>query len=280
MSESKLKLYSLGIVIENKQEGSDVIKVSPIEELNIQTPGLIKDFNKEYEGNKKELGPTNFKTEHEAKNYLLAKWLPFGHSNRNTAPDVVANETVILFKYANVDEYFWTTLFREPELRRQETVEYAFSNIPSGIKAFNKNTSYWLEVSTRHKYIHLHTSKNDGEKVTYDIIIDTKGGSITIKDDRKNSITLNSVGDTITINTGNEVTINAKNVVNVKSPTINLDGNVNISGRVRVKGGSSRGSSMNISGNIDINGNINTNGNINATGSIIDAGGNTNHHSH
>lgn len=53
-----------------------------------------------------------------ARNYLKAKWLPLGHSNRlKAAPDLVKNETILLFKFGDVDEYYWTTIFREVELR-------------------------------------------------------------------------------------------------------------------------------------------------------------------
>ena len=40
---SELKLYSLGIVIEDKPVGSDFVMVSPVEVLNIQQSGLIKE---------------------------------------------------------------------------------------------------------------------------------------------------------------------------------------------------------------------------------------------
>jgi len=271
MSESNLKLHSLGIVVETKPEGTDFILVTPIEELNIQTPGNIKEYKKEYEGSKKELESTNFKTEHEAKNYLRAKWLPFGHSNRNSAPDVVANETVVLFKFADVDEYYWTTIFREPELRRQETVQYAFSNLPKGIAAFDKDTSYWIEVSTKHKYVHLHTSNNDKEHTTYDIKIDTKKGNIEIKDGKKNNILFDSATNSLTVNTENALTINTKNIVNVNTKIANIvaSSEMNITSP-----------NINMTGNVNVSGNINGKGDIKAAGSIMDAGGNSNHHSH
>lgn len=283
MAESNLKLYSLGIVVETKPAGVDYILVSPIEELNIQSAGSIKDYKKDYKGNQKELESTNFKTEHEAKNYIRAKWLPFGHSNRISAPDVAANETVVLFKFGDVDEIYWTTLFREPELRRLEDVLYAYSNQPKGMVAFDKESSYWAQFSTRDKFVHLHTSMNDKEHTTYDIKIDTKTGTLEVKDGKKNSILLHSPTNTLTINTENAVNVNAKNEANVttkvanitadtsttiKSPTINMIGNVNIEGNTAMKG------SLSTQGKID------SKGDINSSGKVMDAGGNSNHHSH
>ncbi|NTW91808.1 MAG: hypothetical protein HGA35_07770, partial [Erysipelotrichaceae bacterium] len=132
---SELKLYSLGIVVENKPVGADIIMVSPIEVLNIQGAGSIKDASTKSEGTLKNADDKNFATEMKSSSYLKATWLPLGNSNRITSPDVVANETVILFKFGDVDEYYWTTIFREVELRRQETVLYGFSNLKSGMSA-------------------------------------------------------------------------------------------------------------------------------------------------
>lgn len=226
MSETNLKLYSLGIVVETKPVGTDYILVSPVEDLNIQTPGNIKDYKKDYDGNKKNLESVNFTTQHESKNYIKAKWLPFGHSNRITAPDVVINETVILFKFADVDEYYWTTIFREPILRRLETVQYAYSNLKDGITktTFDKESSYWVEYSTKDKYVHLHTAKSDGEPFIYDLKIDTKQGVITVKDDVGNYIQLDSSQDTATVNTNKDINLIAGVNINIKAgSTITLE---------------------------------------------------------
>lgn len=252
MQESKLRLYSLGIVVEDKPPETDIILVSPIEVLNIQQPGSIKEYQKTSKGTLKGVHNNDFKTEHKATNYLRAKWISFGQSNRITAPDVVANETVILFKYENVDEYYWTTIFREPELRRLETVHYAYSNLSSGKtqKAFDKKTSYWVDIDTRNKYIQLHTAMNDGEYTEYDITIDTKKGYLEIKDKKGNYIKLDSTKDVVTVNTLKTVNVVAGQSVTITTPTVFINGNVEVKG------------------------------NIHATGTIIDDSGNTNHHSH
>lgn len=287
--ESGLKLYSLGIVVETKPKGVDYILVTPIESLNIQAQGSIKEYKKDFKGNQKELESTNFKTEHEAKNYIRARWLPFGHSNRISAPDVNANETVILFKFGDVDEVYWTTIFREPELRRLEDVLFALSNLPKGMTAFDKESSYWMHWSTQDKFVHLHTSANDKEHTTYDIKLDTKTGVLDIKDGKGNEIQLHSPSNTLTVNTKNKVEVNAENetVVNTKvakvtattsttvtSPTIDLKGNVNIDGNLVTKGKTTA------KGGIDSGGSVTVKGDVNATGKVLDAGGNSNHHSH
>jgi hypothetical protein len=225
---SNLKPYSLGIVVETKPQGVDYILVTPVETMNIQPEGSIKDHSKEFKGNQKDLESTSFKTEHQSKNYIKAKWLPFGESNRTSAPDVAASETVMLYKFGDVDEYFWFDVMREPELRRLEDVLYTYSNQKSGRAPYDKNTSYWVRYNTREKYIQLHTSKNDGEPFTYDVMINTKTGNVSLKDDAGNSITLDSpsgsvsvkVNKDINLTAGNNINLNAASTINLAAPNI------------------------------------------------------------
>lgn len=196
--QSKLRLYSLGVVVESKPPGTDYILVSPVEELSLQESGLIKEQTHTFTGVKPNTQGSQFNTEHESKNYVRAKWVDISGGNRTTAPDVVSNETVLLLKYANVDEYFWCDFGREPLLRRLEDVLYSYSNLPTGVKAYDKKTSYWVHVSTRDKFVHLHTADNDGEFTTYDVRIDTKNGRLDIKDGVGNLIELDSAQGRIT----------------------------------------------------------------------------------
>lgn len=197
-SDKGFRINSFGIVVETKPRGTDYILASPVDELYNQDSGNIREQSKTFQGNKKQVSSVNFKTEHESKNYIRAKWYDISGGNRTTAPDVVANETVLLFKYGDVDEYFWCTLGREPELRRLEDVLYSFSNLPSGIGAYDKKSSYWVHVSTKDKFLHIHTSNNDGEFTTYDIKIDTKKGVLNINDGVGNYIEMASNIGTIT----------------------------------------------------------------------------------
>jgi len=214
---SGLKPYSLGIVVETKPRGTDYILVSPIEVLNIQDQGSIKDSKKEFEGTTKSLDSVSFDTKHESKSYIRAKWLPYGESNRSSAPDVKANETVILYKFADVDDYFWCDLMREPELRRLEDVLYSYSNKPSGTDAFDKDSSYFIRYNTYDKFIHLHTSNNDGEHCKYDIMIDAKNGSINIEDSKGNSLKFNSKEDSLVATFNKDITLNAATNINLNA---------------------------------------------------------------
>lgn len=251
--QSGFRFVSFGIVVETKPEGTDYVLVSPVEELYIQDSGIIRDKTKDFKGNTKALSSVNFQSEHESKNFVRAKWVDVSGGNRTTPPDLVVNETVLLMKYGNVDEYFWCDFGREPELRRLEDVLYSYSNLPSGIQAYDKNTSYWVHVSTKHKFIHIHSSMNDGEFTTWDIKVDTKKGIMTVQDAVGDSIEINSpagrittiarseiirkapkitdISDTHTITT-KTYTANAKSMTN-NTPIVTNTGNVNTKGSDR-----------------------------------------------
>ena len=205
--QSQFRMYSIGIVVETKPPESDYILVSPMEELGVQESGNIREVENGFAGSKPPVSSVNFKTEHTSKNYVRAKWNSIGQGNRTSAPDVVVNETVILYKYGDVDEYFWDESGREPSLRRLENILYSFSNIPDGIgiKEYDKTTSYNIEVSTRDKFIHIHTADNDGEACTFDIRIDTRSGIMTGKDSLGNWTEWDAVAGTYTQNFNTEI---------------------------------------------------------------------------
>lgn len=234
MRESNLKFFSLGIVVKDKKPGDDFIEVSPIEEFNIQESGLIDEKEKTSKSNLKDSNNKGFNTEVKSKNTVTAKWISLGVSNRTTAPDVYKSETVILFKYADVNEYFWTTIFREPNLRRLETVLYQYSNLKAGLESYKLDTSYWYLVDTRNKTIKLHTSNNDNELVTYDITIKTDKGYIEIIDGKKNLIILDSANDRLIIETNNETIVNTKNKVEVTTPRTIFNSDIFVNGNVYI----------------------------------------------
>ena len=250
--ESKLKPYSLGIVVEHKPRGSSTILVSPVETLNLQDDGKIREVLKNFKGTIPDSTNSSFKTEQTATNHIRAKWLPLGASNRTTPPDVRAGETVLIYKFANVEEYFWEDAMTEPELRRLEDVLYSYSNLSGGSAPHDLESSYWVRVNTKDKYIHLHTTSSDGEPFEYDIKIDTAVGSVKINDNVGNDFKLDSPSNTVEINTqhecnittatninlttGSTVKISAGSLAHVIAPNITLDGDTTVTKSLTVQG--------------------------------------------
>lgn len=211
LRESKLRLFSIGIVAKDKPRGTDVIDVTPIEQLP-HSNGLITQYKNKLSVNTANLKGVKTMAKAEGLSTMKATWLPFGCSNRISSPDVIENETVAIWRYADTDTYYWTTIFREPLIRRLETVMYAFGNLRDKLIPFTRDSSYWFEVSTHDKYIHLHTANSDGEPYIYDIKLDTAYGSLLIKDNIGNSILLDSPNSSVDISTNNGITGRTKHI--------------------------------------------------------------------
>lgn len=233
MNESLLKPFSIGIVIEDKQRGSDSVKVSPMEQLPLQKGDMTSD-KRQYQANLPDASGVKRVSQIEGSNYIIAKWFAQNSTNRLSAPDVYKGESVQLYRFADTDEYYWTAMFREPALRKLETMLIGCSNNPGG-GSFDRNSSYYAEMSTHDSHISLHTSQSNGEPYGYDVIIDAAQGVITIKDTVNNTITLDSRTNTIQFDAQAKVNINAPEV-NIKASTINVEGNVNIKGTLALDG--------------------------------------------
>lgn len=221
---SKLQFYSLGIVAANKSLKSEMIEVTPVEEFPL-LDGEITDNVESYKADFKDEKATPQKLDVKTTVSIKAKWLPINNSNRRSSPDVRRGEQVVLYRFADTDEYWWNTLKNDNKLRRLETVIYSFNNLRKENVADGPDTSYWLEVSTHKKLMHVHTSKNDGEPFAYDIQINAKEGNLVITDDAGNYIVLDSSESTIHLENrlGSFVDIN-KSVITINATDINING--------------------------------------------------------
>lgn len=225
---SGFRFYSYGIVTEDKKRGSDLIRVWPVEHLP-RANGELNTNAPKYKSDVADISGRTTPTQAVGEEVVVAKWVPLSNSNRMSAPDVVANETVMICTTADTNEFVWFTIYREPKLRRLETVLYAFGNLVGKLKEWTKKESYWFEVSTHDKYIHVHTSKSDGERYGYDVRIDARNGRIFLKDDVGNYILLDSVAGA--------VQMQASNFVRLQAPDIILDGKVSATGDIHSDGG-------------------------------------------
>lgn len=233
-----LTVYSLAIVLEDKPLLTDMIVCHPIEELPL-IDGFVPDWKLEYTVTLPDVNgiPKTSAVKLDAK--INAKWLAFGHSNRVTPPDVIKNETVLLFRYADNDEYWWTTIFHEPTIRRLERVRYEYGDLkpplttwtPEPIrprpwltgKGVVPDSCYWVEVSTVDKHVWLHTAVTDGEPFTYDIKINTKLGIVTFLDSNDNMIKLRSKEKRLIVKT---------DYVDFDVKEVNIRGDLNVLGQI------------------------------------------------
>lgn len=271
--ESNLKFYSLGIVLDNKPKNSDIILVTPIEQITIQNKEDILSNQENMKSEVKNIKNETIRTEIKVGNYIRARWLPLGVSNRITSPTVYKGETVILLKFSDLEEYYWMSIFREPKLRKKEIAHFAFSNIDPNNQdeSINKENSYWFEISTIDKHIILKTSDNDQEKAKYLIKIDTKNGILTIEDNKDNKIHLDSVNGKLYIKSREEFNIESKNI-NIKANKIKIQSeentidskNTNINNKTKVKELNATSQSK-FKSNVTMESNLRVSGNVRAS---------------
>lgn len=190
---SKLRVYSVGIVAENKKLDTRVVEVVPIED-SITLDGEFNSNIEKYFAEGVTDDNTPYKLELDTSISVKATWLPMQSSNRHTAPDVRRGERVVLYRFADNDEFWWSTLKDQLELRKLETVIYAFSGTKVEGAPVNSENYYFLEISTHKKIVNFSTSKADGETWRYNIQINTEPGQgfIKIEDDDGQFIILDS----------------------------------------------------------------------------------------
>jgi hypothetical protein len=195
MKISMLVPYSIGIVAANKPLTSKDIEVTPREDLTMQNGELTDNLNTANTKGKDADG-ASFETTVKSSATVTARWLPMG-SNRKTAPDVRRGEKVLIWKFADADKYYWSSLEYDPKLRKLETIILAISNTQKEEDDADGDNTYFIEFSTHNKRIHLHTSVSDGEPFGYDFLFDTKNGTVTLHDTIENMVHLDSAAKRI-----------------------------------------------------------------------------------
>lgn len=229
--QSKLVHYGIGIVVEDKPRKGDIIKVTNIEEFPY-TDGKLTENKDELKHELPDKKGIPRKSSATRDLVIEATWLGGYDSNRMTAPDVVKNETVDIYRYADTQEYYWRKRGREPGIRRLETVCYMYGNLQAPLKEWDKRSSYWHEVCTRDKHIITQTTNSDGEQFIYSMQINPKKNQIYHGDDIGNYYRLLSDQNLIeSVNADNTYHkldkkiyyINADEVVFIKTPQVVMD---------------------------------------------------------
>lgn len=211
---SGFKIYSYGIVADNKAISSKVINVTPIEVVSM-IDGPIASNPMDIESKGIDAAGVNYNSKITTDNVIEATWLPFG-SNRVTPPDVRRGEPVLIWQYQSTDKYYWSILGLADDLRRLETVVYAFNGNPNtASKEFNPDDYYFIEVSTHNKNVTFHTSKANGEPFTYAFQFNTAEGKVLLADDVGNFFELDSKALTMKteLNTGTKVHLDKLNLL-------------------------------------------------------------------
>jgi hypothetical protein len=277
MSESRamLEKYSIGVVAANKGLNTNVIEVLPAEHFPMVDGELTSNATK-YQAAGVDANGNSYADSLNTASTVSATWIP-------------------LYRYADADAFYWTTLTDDLSIRRLETVTHAYSGTADeSTTALDGSNSYFHEVSTHNGYMHLaHTSKANGEPYGYDIQVNAKSGYVTIQDDVGNAIRMDSANCMITLQnaqgsslvldkTNGTLTIPATWTVNAKTIIENCtDYTINASNSWTVKSNTGKMSFSNLTitaqtthdGNFALNGDMVTApGAQGSTGSMTMAG--------
>lgn len=222
MNKSKLSLYSLAIVVSDLNQSGWSIECVPTEVLTTASGTLKEDEDSEISEDIEDAKGEKVSVTFKKSSTITATWISFGNYNRATAPDVCRGEVVLLLRYAGEDKFFWMPLFSQFDLRKKETVMYAYSNKDGQVESEDelRTNLYYTQFDTINKLVKLHTATNDGESSGYDIEVNTGDGILSIADTNDNVLTWNSVDGTlqwsmtkdITITTDTNIELNFKGI--------------------------------------------------------------------
>lgn len=221
ITQTVLKTVAIGIVASDIKEDESYIDVFPIE---IQ-PGRDGELTSSEDFSNK---ITNMSGQVDIvmatkTDLIKAKWLPDGDTNRLEPPTVCKNEWVRLIRYSDHDQYYWTTIYNQLELRKLEKRTVVVSNKRSIDVAPEEllKHSYHSQMDTINKLVHLHTSDTDGEYTAYDIAIDTKEGQLEIIDGKGNRIFLDSQDDKLVVEINKIIETKTKDHTNNNDKLVN-----------------------------------------------------------
>lgn len=188
---SELVFYSIGIAAENKGLTSRELMVSPTE-LNPTADGEITFNPTERVFSGVDRNGEEYSVTATEDNALPAEWLPMG-SNRVTPPDIRRGEPIALYRLGDTARYYWRCMGLRDDLRRLETVIYAFNGTPdNNSQELNLDNCYFFEVSTHNRTITMGTSQKNNEAVKYAAQFDAGNGKFTVEDNLGNFMHLDS----------------------------------------------------------------------------------------
>ncbi len=185
---SQLKFYSRGIVTSEKARHKDQIMVIPIEFRFISATRVEHIETEERIVHKVGRGedvvvvnPTNS---------VPARWLKL-NSNRITAPDVMPDEEVLIWRMGDTDIFYWQDM-NIANVKRTEDVTWAFAADPNNKMKDDLSNAYHITMSTKDKHFTFQTSKANGEPFSYTFQVNTEDGQAQLSDDVGNAFYIDS----------------------------------------------------------------------------------------
>ena len=254
---SKIEYVGFGVVVEDKPEMVDLIKVYLKDVIQV----LDSDINNPLDVKGKLTVDNTKEVEFNGKidNTIEAKWIPlYSGNNRITAPDVRIGQTVLIYKTINSIKYYWTTMLKEIDLSTRENIIHMFSSKNEQTPGVvNNEDNVICIVNTVDKFINLTTPKNDNEPSKLILDINYKDGVIIIRDDKKNSITFDSAKDELVLELDKNIKTTTGenfNIKNGKNISVDNGADLTVTNKGNLTINNSKDTTYTNGGNITING--------------------------
>lgn len=185
-------------------------------------------------------------------NVIVAEY--WGSIVNQDVPDVVQGEQVMLLNQAGMDTFYWYPIGRDLYKRINEHIRFSCANKAGDHTApLTDSNTYYAEIDTKyHKRIILTTSKSNGEKFFYTILMDADNNRLSLADDVGNTIFIDSVKDQVHMEnrkgslldiTGTIAKLTAKDKVSidtkefeVNSTTTTINGTTVVNGTIKAAG--------------------------------------------
>lgn len=214
MDTSLFKRVSLGIAAETIKPGTRQLEVVPIE-TNGFLNGELPEGTMDLTASGTDHSGLAYETKVTTSNSVTAIWYP-GKSNTLTPPTVTKGEQVVLYRYADTDQYYWTPEGQSDHLRPTDSVGARVSaKGTNDQKELDESNSYICEMSSDRKRVRIKTTMKNEEKAAFDAFFNLEEGWFELTDQKGNYIQLNSVEDEINLENaqGSRIYIEKKKIL-------------------------------------------------------------------
>lgn len=152
-----------------------------------------------------------------------------GRPNVKYPPQISKGTQVKVYSYGN-GMYYWNVIGRDSSIQKPEIYRMEVSNVPSGEGVKDDTNTYSCTLDTVNGMVQIRTSKSNGEVAAYQFTIDAKAGTVSLSDDKKNGIIMDSNNNTIGLfnNTGASLVLDGNGNITIEA---GRDGSVNLRGK-------------------------------------------------
>lgn len=189
---SQFKPVSVARVLEDLEPGTEILLVGGLES-NPGATGMQVSNTQSVEAKGTDASGKEYSSTTTTDSVIKAKWLRWG-SQRLTPPNVRRKMRVMLYRFADQDEYYWEYMGLDGHLMRLETIVWGINNNANadGTSEVKPENMHTIEWSSHTKQLTLRTCKSQGEPFAYIFQFNLGEGAVILADDTGNMVNLDS----------------------------------------------------------------------------------------